>query len=101
MAGGTGHQSAGLDHACGLGARFAAEVGRAVGEARLTRQQANDLVNRILPKYQPLIDNRTLHTKGGDFRTVYDLTTVQPKPEYLAIYNKVKAELRTMGLPVK
>ncbi|BAL84478.1 putative monomethylamine methyltransferase MtmB [Selenomonas ruminantium subsp. lactilytica TAM6421] len=101
VAGGTGHQSAGLDHACGLGARFAAEVGRAVGKARLTRQQANDLVNRILPKYQPLIDNRTLHTKGGDFREVYDLTTIQPKPEYLAIYNKVKAELREIGLPIK
>ena len=101
VAGGTGHQSAGLDHACGLGARFAAEVGRAVGKARLTRVQANDLVNKILPKYQPLIDNRTLHTKGGDFRTVYDLEKVQPKPEYLAIYNKVKAELREMGLPIK
>ncbi len=77
------------------------EVGRAVGKARLTRVQANDLVNKILPKYQPLIDNRTLHTKGGDFRTVYDLETVQPKPEYLAIYNKVKAELRELGLPIK
>lgn len=100
VAGGTGHQSGGLDQACGLGARFAAEVGQAVGKARLTRQQANDLVLRILPKYQPLIDNRTLHTKGGDFREVYDLTTVQPKKEYLAIYEKVKAELRTYGLPI-
>ena len=101
VAGGTGHQSAGLDQAGGLGARFAAEVGKAVGQARLTRVQANELVNKILPKYQPLIDNRTLHTIGGDFRTAYDLKTVQPKPEYLAIYNKVKAELREMGLPVK
>ena len=100
VAGGTGHQSAGLDHACGLGARFAAEVGRAVGKARLTRVQANELVNKILPKYQPLIDNRTLHTVGGDFRTAYDLTTVQPKPEFLAKYNKVKAELRELGLPI-
>lgn len=101
VAGGTGHQSAGLDQAGGLGARFAAEVGKAVGQARLTRVQANELVNKILPKYQPLIDNRTLHTIGGDFRTAYDLKTVQPKPEYLAIYNKVKAELREMGLSVK
>ena len=101
VAGGTGHQSAGLDQAGGLGARFAAEVGKAVGQARLTRVQANELVNKILPKYQPLIDNRTLHTIGGDFRAAYDLKTVQPKPEYLAIYNKVKAELREMGLPVK
>ncbi|MBQ3862860.1 MAG: monomethylamine:corrinoid methyltransferase, partial [Schwartzia sp.] len=71
-----------------------------VGKARLTRVQANELVNKILPKYQPLIDNRTLHTFGGDFRTAYDLTTVQPKPEFLAKYNKVKAELRELGLPI-
>lgn len=98
---GTGHQSAGLDHACGLGVRFAAEVGYAVGKARLTRQQANDLVVKLNAKYQPLLDNRTLHKKGGDFREVYDLETIQPKPEYLAIYEKVKAELREMGLPIE
>ena len=62
--------------------------------------QANELVNKILPKYQPLIDNRTLHTIGGDFRTAYDLVTIKPKPEYLTIYNKVKAELRELGLPI-
>ncbi|MDR1732102.1 MAG: monomethylamine:corrinoid methyltransferase [Synergistaceae bacterium] len=100
VAGGTGHQSGGLDQAGGLGARFAAEVGRAVGKARFTRARANELVQKILPKYQPYIDDRTLHTRGGDFREVYDLKTVQPKPEYLAIYNKVKAELRDLGLPI-
>lgn len=101
VSGGTGHQSGGLDQACGLGARFAAEVGRAVGKARLTRKQANDLMLKIFPKYQPGIDARNLHKKGGDFRTVYDLKTVQPKPEYLAIYEKVKKELRDMGLPIE
>jgi methylamine--corrinoid protein Co-methyltransferase len=100
VSGGTGHQSGGLDQACGLGARFAAEVGRAVGKARLTRKQANDLMCRIFPKYEEGIKARTIHTKGGDFREVYDLTTVKPKPEYLKIYEKVKAELRDMGLPI-
>lgn len=98
--GGTGHQSAGLDQACGLGARFAGEVGRAVGKARLTRKQANDLVLKCLAKYQPAIDARNLHLKGGDFREVYHTDTLQPKKEYLAIYEKVKAELRTWGLPI-
>ncbi|MEL7568744.1 MAG: monomethylamine:corrinoid methyltransferase, partial [Dehalobacterium sp.] len=100
-ASGSGHQSAGLDHACGLGVRFVAEVGQAVAAARLTRAQANELVLKCNAKYQPLIDNRTLHTIGGDFRECYNVDTIQPKKEYLAIYEKVKAELREMGLPVK
>ncbi len=98
--GGTGFQSGGLDHACGLGARFAAEVGRAVGKARLTRKQANDMMLNIFPKYMPGIEARDIHLKGGDFREVYDLKTVKPKEEYLAIYEKVKEELRGMGLPI-
>jgi methylamine--corrinoid protein Co-methyltransferase len=100
VSGGTGHQSGGLDQAGGLGARFAAEVGRAVGKARLTRKQANDLMLKIFPKYEEHIKTRTLHKIGGDFRAAYDLRTVKPKPEYLAIYEKVKAELRDLGLPI-
>ncbi len=99
--GGTGHQSAVLDHACGLGARFGAEVGYAVGKAKLTRKQANELCLYTLDKYQSQIEDRTLHNKGGGFREVYDVRTVQPKKEYLAIYEKVKAELREQGLPME
>jgi methylamine--corrinoid protein Co-methyltransferase len=100
VCGGTGKQSAGLDHACGLGVRFACEVGQAVGKARLTRAQANELVLKCNAKYQPQIDTRTLHSVGGDFRTCYDLDTISPTKEYLAIYEKVKQGLRDMGLPM-
>jgi methylamine--corrinoid protein Co-methyltransferase len=101
VTGGTGHQSGGRDHACGLGMRFSVEVGRAVAKARLTRKDANELVVRIMSKYQPQIDARTLHKKGGDFRECYDLDTVKPNKEYYAMYNKVKRELREMGLPME
>ncbi|WP_018305030.1 monomethylamine:corrinoid methyltransferase [Desulfitobacterium hafniense] len=100
ISGGSGCQSGGLDHASGLGLRFSGEVGKAVAKARLTREQANELVVEIMKKYQPYIDNHTAHTLGGDFRECYDLETVQPKKEYLAIYEKVKSELRQMGLPM-
>ena len=99
--GGTGHQSAALDHACGLGARFAAEVGYAVGQAKLTRKQANEMCLKALDKYQSQIEARTIHKKGGDFREVYDVKTVTPKKEFLEIYEKVKAELREWGLPME
>ena len=62
-----------------------------------TNQQGNDNADAIFD----CVDNRTIHATGGDFRTVYNLETVQPKPEYLAIYNTVKAELLKMGLPIK
>lgn len=98
VVGGTGCQSAGLDQCSGLGLKFSAEVGKAVAKARLTREHANDLVKQIMQKYQPNIDNRTAHTIGGNFRDCYDLRTVQPTKEYLAIYNKVKKELTGLGL---
>jgi len=101
ISGGTGHQSGGQDHACGLGVRFAAEVGKAVGKARLTRKQANDLMMKIFPKYEGGIKARDIHKKGGDFTACYNLETVQPKPEYYALYEKVKRELRDMGLPIE
>jgi methylamine--corrinoid protein Co-methyltransferase len=100
VSGGTGHQSGGPNHACGLLVRFAAEVGQAVAKARLTRRDANELVCRIMPKYQPGIDERNLHKKGGDFKECYDVKRVLPKPWYLELYNKVKKELTEMGLPM-
>lgn len=101
VSGGTGGQSGLLDHQSGLGLQFSAEVGQAVAKARLTRAHANDLVKEIMKKYQPAIDSHTAHTIGGDFRTCYDLTTVQPLKSYSAIYEKVKKELTHMGLPVE
>jgi methylamine--corrinoid protein Co-methyltransferase len=101
VCGGTGAQSAGPDCACGLGVRLAGEVGQAVGRARLTRKQANDLVLKILEKYQPMIDSRTLHTIGVNYQDAYDVESATPKPEFLEIYNEVKKELVEMGLPMR
>jgi methylamine--corrinoid protein Co-methyltransferase len=98
IVGGTGCQSAGLDHCCGLGMRFSYECANAVARQRLTREQVNELVLGCMKHYQQYIDDHTAHKLGGDFRECYDLVTVQPKKEYLAMYEKVKAELRQMGL---
>lgn len=100
VSGGSGCQSGGLDHASGLGLCFSGEVALAVARARLTREHANDLVVQIMKKYQPYIDNRSAHTLGGDFRACYNLDTVEPTPEYMGVYEKVKNELVHMGLPM-
>ncbi len=99
--GGTAKQSAALDHVGGLGARFASEVGYAVGQAKLTRKQANELINKNMLKYNDQIVARTIHLKGGDFRECYDVKTACPQKWYVDMYEKVKAELRSdYGLPM-
>ncbi len=101
VSGGTGAQSGLKDHQSGLGLQFSAEVGEAVAKARLTRAHANDLVKRIMAKYQPTIDSHTAHKMGGDFRECYNLVTVQPQKWYMDMYDKVKKELTQMGLPME
>lgn len=100
VSGGTGCQSAGLNHQSGLGVQFSAEVGEAVAKAKMSREQANELVKQCQKKYQPAIDTRTAHTIGCDFTGCYDMKTVRPLPWYHDLYEKVKKELNAMGLPV-
>ena len=76
-------------------------MGEAVAKARLTRAHANDLVKRIMSKYQPTIDSHTAHKMGGDFRECYNLVTVQPQKWYMDMYDKVKKELTQMGLQME
>lgn len=101
ISGGTGAQSGKLDHQCGLGVQFSAEVAEAVARARMTRAQVNDLVKQCLAKYQPNIDNHTAHDLGCDFKGCYDLKTVRPQKWYMELYEKVKKELTQMGLPME
>ena len=101
ISGGTGAQSGLMDHQCGLGLQFSAEVAEAVARARMTREQVNDLVKQCMKKYQPNIDTRTAHTFGCDFKGCYDLKTVRPQKWYMELYEKVKKELAQMGLPME
>jgi methylamine--corrinoid protein Co-methyltransferase len=81
---------------------MSAEVGRAVGRARLTRKEANEIVIRITDKYQPRIDDRTAHTIGLTYQEAYDVEEVRPKAEFMKTYNQVKSELKEeFGLPMK
>jgi methylamine--corrinoid protein Co-methyltransferase len=77
----------------GLEARFMAEVGHAA--AGMPRKQADELVTWLVDKYKDTLDKRPI---GKHFTEVYDLKTVKPKPEWLAMYEEVKDELRARGL---
>ncbi len=83
-------------HCSGLEAKFCAEVAHAA--AGMSRQQANELVLRLLQRYEPDLKERPI---GKPFHEVYDLTTIRPTPEWQGLYDQVGEELIEMGLPLR
>jgi methylamine--corrinoid protein Co-methyltransferase len=76
-------------------ARFAAEVGHACARMNLTREAANELLLKILAKYEDQIADAPL---GSEFQECYDAARSLPTQEYLDLYARVKSELTTVGL---
>jgi methylamine--corrinoid protein Co-methyltransferase len=81
----------------GLEARFMGEVGHAVARQGLSLHEGNTLVLELLTKYEAIFDDPE-GNPGLPFEQVYDLMTIQPKPEWQSMYEEVKGELRQMGL---
>lgn len=79
----------------GMEPRWQGEVARA--GASLSRQEANEVVNFILSKYEESITPEKA-PPGYSFNELYDYETVKAKPEYLDLYFKVKTELEDRGL---
>jgi methylamine---corrinoid protein Co-methyltransferase len=81
------------DHTTGLEARWIAEVSRA--SLGLKRQDAAALAAELLKCYQDTLANPN---RGKPFNEVYDVETVQPKEEWLAMYYDVKEDVARLGL---
>jgi methylamine--corrinoid protein Co-methyltransferase len=82
-------------HASGLDAKISAEVVHAA--AGMSRRQANELVDRLLPLYQAELPKEPW---GKPFEEVYDVDNVEPTPEWQGLYGEVCEELIKMGLPI-
>jgi len=82
----------------GLESRWMAEVARATGSLR--RAEVNELVKFILEKFEGHITPE-LADPGYAFEEIYDLDTVEIRPQYLERYWKVKRELEGWGLRFK
>jgi methylamine--corrinoid protein Co-methyltransferase len=63
----------------------------------MEREQANELVQRLYEHYKAELDNKPT---GKPFEEVYDIESVQPRPEWKATYEKIWAKLVEMGLPL-
>jgi len=82
------------DHVTGLETRFNGEVARAA--AGLTRAQADTIVRKAVEQYEPLLATRP---GGRSFADLYDPVSVRPRPDWLAIYDKVKEQAHAWGVP--
>jgi len=77
-----------------LEARFGVEM--ATAASRLNREQANDLVLRLLEKCEPQIGTPP---PASRYPECYDVVTGKPGEDYLRLYGEVKEELAGMGIP--
>ena len=77
-------------------AKMACEVGCGTADSGIKRSDANELVKRIVSKYDTQITDAPL---GKTFQECYDVRRVTPSKEYIALYSSVKAELQGMGVP--
>lgn len=84
-------------HGTGLEARLMGEVGRAVSKAGITREQANEMILKLLERYESVF---ATGNEGKHFEEAYDLQSVQPKPEWMALYRQVREDVRALGIPV-
>lgn len=81
----------------GLEARWMGEVGHAVAKQKLTFSEANQLVNRLLNRYEHIFQLKS-GNPGVRFDKAYDLKTLKPVPAWQKMYDEVKTEVREMGL---
>ncbi|MHA3964700.1 MAG: monomethylamine:corrinoid methyltransferase [Candidatus Thorarchaeota archaeon SMTZ1-45] len=72
---------------------FASEV--AYASAGLKRTDANEIVKKIIPKFEDRIPDPP---KGKRFQECCDLKTGEPSKECYDIYNKVKKEVIDLGI---
>jgi len=82
-------------HISGLEARLCGEVAHAV--SGMSRGQANELVQQLIPHYEPDLKTNPI---GKPFEEVYNVDKVEPIPEWQGMYDEVYNELVKMGVPL-
>lgn len=86
-----------VPHGTGLEVRLLGEVGRAVVDNKLTREQANTLVLKLLAKYEHVFTMEE-GNPGKPFNEAYNIDTIEPVDEWLMMYEHVKKDLNDLGL---
>jgi hypothetical protein len=85
-----------VDHFTPMEPRWASEI--AHGVIGMTRSEGNEIVKKLLAKYEDNIPNAP---KGKTYEQCWNMKTKQPIPEYKQLYQKIKAELAELGVRFK
>lgn len=94
---GIGSANGNAPHGTGLEIRLMAEISKAVVKQHMTREQANEIVLKLLDKYEHVFQKEG-GNMGVPFDEAYDMETITPLPAWQQMYDEVKAELIEMGV---
>lgn len=94
---GLGAANGRVPHGTGLEVRLMGEVGKAVATQGMTRAEANEIVLKLLEKYEHVFEMEDGNA-GAPFDESYDMETIEPVPAWQQMYDEVKAELTKMGI---
>ncbi|MEL7563459.1 MAG: monomethylamine:corrinoid methyltransferase [Dehalobacterium sp.] len=83
------------NHGTPLETRFAAEVAHAVVAQGMKREEANEIVNKLLAQYEHLIP---IDNYGKPYHEVYDVKKAVPTEEYMDLYKRMKEEVAKLGV---
>ncbi len=78
-----------------LEARLGCEVGHAVARQKMSREQVNEIANRLLAKYE---DNAADAPMGSEYHECYDAAKAVPTVEHLDMFRRIKDEIAQMGI---
>ena len=85
-----------LDYTTGMEARIMGEAATAVAGMPVPR--VNEVLYALIKTYE---SNYAKAPKGKSFRECYNVQTVTPTKEYLEVYDKARATMRDLGVPLK
>ena len=85
-----------VDYFTPMEPKFASEVGHAT--AGMSRKEANSIAKKLLDKYESRLDDPPL---GNKYIELWDIEKKVPKEEYVHFYEKIKQEIRELGIPLK
>ena len=83
------------DHPGVLEARFTAELAHAIAAASLKREDASELIRNLVTHKLKAFEDKDAPV-GSTFKELYDMDRLTARPEYLNLYEKVKAEMQDL-----
>jgi methylamine--corrinoid protein Co-methyltransferase len=85
-----------IDMITAIEARVMGEVTRAA--TGMPRRQANEITLKCLEQYEPTLGSPP---RGQRMQDLYDFAQFKPKAEWLEMYEAVKADLKSWGVPLR